>query len=43
MDLFDAIKRRHSYRGKFLKDRIPSSDLEQIVQDDLIARMEHIL
>ncbi|MEN6450000.1 MAG: nitroreductase family protein [Thermoguttaceae bacterium] len=32
MDLFDAIRRRHSYRGEFTDAAVPRSDLEKIVQ-----------
>jgi nitroreductase len=31
MDLFEAIERRHSYRGAFAPQRVPRTDLERIV------------
>ena len=31
MDVFDAIERRHSYRGAFEPGRLPRADLERIV------------
>lgn len=37
MDLFEAIKKRHSYRGGFTDAAIPQEDLEQIVQMGLDA------
>jgi nitroreductase len=32
MDLFDAIAKRHSYRGEFTAAPVPRADLEKIVQ-----------
>lgn len=32
MDLFDAIDRRHSYRGQFTDAPVPREDLKKIVQ-----------
>ncbi|MEN6459001.1 MAG: nitroreductase family protein [Thermoguttaceae bacterium] len=32
MELFDAIRQRHSYRGEFTDAAVPRSDLEKIVQ-----------
>ena len=37
MDLFEAIARRHSYRGPFRDQSIPRSDLRRIVQAGLQA------
>ena len=37
MDVFEAIARRHSYRGLFLPDPVPRADLERIVQAGLQA------
>jgi nitroreductase len=37
MDLFEAIGRRHSYRGPFQDQQIPRSDLKRIVQAGLQA------
>ena len=37
MDVFEAIGKRHSYRGPFRDQRIPRSDLERIVQAGLQA------
>ena len=31
MDLFEAIHRRHSYRGEFLPEPVPREDLEKII------------
>ncbi|MCX7029878.1 MAG: nitroreductase family protein [Spirochaetes bacterium] len=31
MDVFEAIERRHSYRGTFAPQRVPRADLERIV------------
>lgn len=31
MELFEAIEKRHSYRGAFLQRAVPRSDLERIV------------
>jgi len=31
MDVFEAVARRHSYRGTFTKDKIPREDLVRIV------------
>lgn len=32
MDLFEAIEKRHSYRGKFLDEPVPEEDLRKIVE-----------
>ena len=32
MDVFEAIKKRHSYRGVFLDNPIPRADLQDIVK-----------
>lgn len=32
MDVFDAIQKRHSYRGGFTDDPVPREDLRRIVQ-----------
>lgn len=37
MDIFDAIARRHSYRGPFLETPVPREDLERIVRAGLQA------
>lgn len=37
MELFDAIARRHSYRGPFLDQPVPREDLHRIVQAGLQA------
>lgn len=37
MDLFDAIARRHSYRGSFTEATIPEADLHKIVQAGIQA------
>ncbi len=37
MDLFEAIQKRHSYRGEFRLQRIPREDLQKIVQAGLQA------
>lgn len=37
MELFEAIKKRHSYRGPMSKQKIPRSDLISIVQAGLQA------
>jgi nitroreductase len=37
MDLFDAISRRHSYRGPFLETPVPREHLEQILTMGLKA------
>ncbi len=37
MDLFDAIARRHSYRGSFTAATIPEADLRKIVQAGIQA------
>ncbi len=37
MDLFEAIKKRHSYRGAFTDASVPREDLEKIVQAGLDA------
>jgi len=37
MDLFEAVARRHSYRGKFTDARVPREDLKRIVQAGIQA------
>lgn len=37
MDFFDAVKKRHSYRGGFKSNPVPRKDLEKIVQAGLDA------
>ncbi len=37
MDLFEAINRRHSYRGGFLDDPVPREDLVRIMEAGLAA------
>lgn len=37
MDLFEAVKKRHSYRGSFLDAMVPREDLVKIVQAGLDA------
>lgn len=37
MDLFEAIKQRHSYRGEFASAPVPREDLKKIVQAGLDA------
>ena len=37
MDLFEAIARRHSYRGEFTDQPVPREDLEKIVQAGIQA------
>jgi len=37
MDLFEAIDRRHSYRGDFTDQPVPREDLEKIVQAGIQA------
>ena len=37
MDLFDAISRRHSYRGEYRPDPVPREHLRQIVQAGIQA------
>ena len=37
MDVFEAIKKRHSYRGGFKDLPVPRSDLERIVEAGLCA------
>ncbi|MBN1911034.1 MAG: nitroreductase family protein [Pirellulales bacterium] len=37
MDLFDAIARRHSYRGEFTDQPVPREDLQKIVQAGIQA------
>ncbi len=37
MDVFEAIKERHSYRGGFKREPIPAEHLRQIVQAGLMA------
>ena len=37
MELFKAIANRHSYRGPFIEQEVPSDDLRKIVQAGLDA------
>jgi nitroreductase len=37
MDVFDAIAKRHSYRGPFKKQQVPRDDLRTIVQAGIQA------
>jgi len=37
MDIFDAIKNRHSYRGPFADKAVPRGDLKKIVEAGLCA------
>ena len=37
MDVFEAIAKRHSYRGPFRDRAVPRADLERIVQAGLQA------
>ncbi len=37
MDVFEAIARRHSYRGPFKEQDVPRDDLRRIVQSGLLA------
>jgi len=37
MELFDAIEKRHSYRGGFIEQGVPRRDLRRIVQAGLQA------
>ncbi len=37
MDVFEAIEKRHSYRGPFTVQAIPREHLEQIVQAGMLA------
>ena len=37
MDLFEAINKRHSYRGGFKKAEVPRDDLKKIVQAGIQA------
>jgi nitroreductase len=37
MDIFEAIQKRHSYRGEFRETPVPRSDLEKIVQAGIQA------
>jgi len=37
MDVFEAISGRHSYRGEFIDQPVPRSDLEKIVQAGIQA------
>ena len=37
MELFEAIANRHSYRGPFIEQEVPSDDLRKIVQAGLDA------
>jgi nitroreductase len=37
MDVFEAIEKRHSYRGRFSDTSVPRTDLEKIVQAGIRA------
>lgn len=37
MELFDAIKQRHTYRGEFAKEQISREDLTKIVNTAILA------
>ncbi len=37
MDLFEAIKERHSYRGRFQDQPVPREDLRKMVEAGLLA------
>ena len=37
MDLFEAIEKRHSYRGPFVPKPVPREDLRKIVQAGILA------
>lgn len=37
MDVFEAVKKRYSYRGEFTETPVPRSDLEKIVQAGIQA------
>ncbi|MBN2714087.1 MAG: nitroreductase family protein, partial [Planctomycetes bacterium] len=37
MDIFDAIAKRHSYRGEFESEAVPRKDLEKILQAGINA------
>lgn len=37
MDIFEAIAKRHSYRGEYTDDSVPESDLRKIVQAGIDA------
>lgn len=37
MDLFEALQRRHSYRGAFTETPIPRDHLQQIIQAGILA------
>lgn len=37
MDLFEAVEKRHSYRGEFETTRVPEEDLRKIVQAGIAA------
>ena len=37
MDLFDAVEKRHSYRGEFEESAVPREDLERIVDAGIRA------
>ena len=37
MDLFEALGRRHSYRGPFTDADVPRRDLEQIIEAGMLA------
>jgi nitroreductase len=43
MDLFEAIERRHSYRGAFREGTVPREDLRKIVQAGIRAPSGHNL
>jgi len=37
MDLFDALRRRHSYRGPFTESAVPREHLKKIVEAGMLA------
>ncbi|OQY20465.1 MAG: hypothetical protein B6I36_00830 [Desulfobacteraceae bacterium 4572_35.1] len=37
MDLFETLKKRHSYRGSMTKQKVPREDLRTIVQAGIMA------
>lgn len=37
MDVFEAMEKRHSYRGRFLDKPVPAEDLKKIVNAGLLA------
>ncbi len=38
MDVFEAIEKRHSYRGEFEQKPIPREDLKKMVQAGYLGR-----